>query len=156
MIDVQFELDQIKTIINAKLEEPFQNVIDRYLNKTLQKPGSLYFVSKGQTMKANESIGNQMNKEEKKDKRIIIQAFILEKENKDEIIIKSKDVICSRCKEPCRIKIENYKITLYECPNHHTEIIKLIDFDNTHLKYYVISVHIRIKAIAQKMNFIDV
>ena len=131
MIEVQFELDQIKTIINAKLEEPFQNIIDRYLNKTLQKPDSLYFISKDKPMKANESIGNQMNEQEKKDKRIIIQAFILEKENKDEIIIKSKDVICSQCKEPCRIKIENTKITLYECPNGHKDNIKLIKFDNT-------------------------
>ena len=131
MIEVQFELEQIKTIINAKLEEPFQNIIDRYLNKTLQKPDSLYFISKDKPMKANESIGNQMNEQEKKDKRIIIQAFILEKENKDEIIIKSKDVICSQCKEPCRIKIENTKITLYECPNGHKDNIKLIKFDNT-------------------------
>ena len=131
MIEVQFELDQIKTIINAKLEEPFQNIIDRYLTKILQKPDSLYFISKDKPMKANESIGNQMNEQEKKDKRIIIQAFILEKENKDEIIIKSKDVICSQCKEPCRLKIENTKITLYECPNGHKDNIKLIKFDNT-------------------------
>ena len=82
-------------------------------------------------MNPNETIGNQMNEKEKKDKRIIIQAFILEKENKDEIIIKSKDVICSQCKEPCRIKIENTKITLYECPNGHKDNIKLIKFDNT-------------------------
>ena len=54
MIDVQFELDQIKTIINAKLEESFQKIIDRYLNKTLQKPGSLYFISKGKPMKAKQ------------------------------------------------------------------------------------------------------
>ena len=62
MVEVQFELDQIKTTINGKLEEPFQNIINRYLNKTLQEPGSLYFISKGKPMNANESIGNQINK----------------------------------------------------------------------------------------------
>ena len=41
MVEIQFELGQIKTTINGKLEEPFQNIIDRYINKTLQKPDSL-------------------------------------------------------------------------------------------------------------------
>ena len=27
-----------------------------------------------------------------------------------------KDIICNEGKEPCRIKIENNKIKLYECP----------------------------------------
>ena len=132
MVEVQFELDQIKTTINGKLEEPFQNIINRYLNKTLQEPGSLYFISKGKPMNANESIGNQMNEQEKKDKRIIIYVMLIEKENKNDIIIKSKDIICNECKEPCRIKFENYKIKLYECPNGHIQDnIKFINFDNT-------------------------
>ena len=88
MIEVQFELDQIKTIINAKLEEPFHNIIDRYLNKTLQKPDSLYFISKDKPMNANESIGNQMNEQEKKKKRINICVMIIKKENKNYIKIK--------------------------------------------------------------------
>ena len=47
-------------------------------------------------------------------------------------IVKSKDIICPRCKEPCRITIENYKIKLYECINDHKkENIKFLDFDNT-------------------------
>ena len=132
MVEIQFELDQIKTTINGKLEELFQNIIDRYINKTLQKPDSLYFVSKGKPMNPNESIGNQMSEQEKKDNRIIIYVMVIEKENQNESIIKSKDIICSECKEPCRIKIENYKIKLYECPNGHTkDSIKFIDFDNT-------------------------
>ena len=132
MVEIQFELDQIKTTINGKLEEPFQNIIDRYINKTSQKPDSLYFVSKGKPMNPNESIGNQMSEKEKKDNRILVYVMIIEKENQNESIIKSKDIICSECKEPCRIKIENYKIKLYECPNGHTnDSIKFIDFDNT-------------------------
>ena len=79
-------------------------------------------------MNSNESIGNQMSEQEKKDNRIIIYVMVIEKENQNESIIKSKDIICSECKEPCRIKIENYKIKLYECPNGHIkDSIKFID-----------------------------
>ena len=28
MIEIEFELDQVKTIIHSKLEEPFKNIID--------------------------------------------------------------------------------------------------------------------------------
>ena len=45
-------------------------------------------------MNPNETIGNQMNEQEKKDKKIIINVLLIEKENKNDIIIKSKDIIC--------------------------------------------------------------
>ena len=116
MIEIQFELDQVKTIIHSKLEEPFKNIIDKYLIKISKEPDTLYFISNDKQMNPNETIGNQMNEQEKKDKKIIIYALSTEKENKNDIIIKSKDIICLKCKEPCRIIIENYKIKLYECP----------------------------------------
>ena len=132
MIEIEFELDQVKTIIHSKLEEPFKNIIDKYLIKISKEPGTLYFISHGKQMNPNETIGNQMNEQEKKDNKIIIYVLLIEKENNNDKIIKSKDIICMKCKEPCRIKIENYKIKLYECSNGHiNDNIKLIDFDNT-------------------------
>ena len=38
----------------------------------------------------------------------------------------------SNCKEPCRIKTDNYKIKLYDCINgHETSNIKITEFENT-------------------------
>ena len=34
-------------------------------------------------------------------------------------IVKSKDIICPKCKENARIDIVNYKIKLSECKNKH-------------------------------------
>ena len=34
-------------------------------------------------------------------------------------IIKSKSIICPECKENIRIKINDYKIKLYDCKNGH-------------------------------------
>ena len=48
------------------------------------------------------------------------------------VIDKSKDIICPTCKELCRIKIENFKIILFDCINHHViENIKIKNFSNT-------------------------
>ena len=58
MIDVVFELDQVKTIIHSKLEEPFKNIINKYLIKISKEPGILYFISHGKQMNPNETIGN--------------------------------------------------------------------------------------------------
>ena len=46
-------------------------------------------------------------------------------------IIKSKEVICPKCKENCLISLDNYKIRLYDCKNGHmTDNIFLNEFDN--------------------------
>ena len=47
-------------------------------------------------------------------------------------IIKSKNIICPKCHEPCKIKIENYKFKLYDCVNKHiTDNIRIKDFKDT-------------------------
>ena len=78
MIEIQFELDQVKTIIHSKLEEPFKNIIDKYLIKISKEPDTLYFISNGKQMNPNETIGNQMNEQEKKDNKIIIYVLLIE------------------------------------------------------------------------------
>ena len=156
MIEIQFELDQVKTIIHSKLEEPFKNIIDKYLIKISKEPDTLYFISNGKQMNPNETIGNQMNEQEKKDKKIIIHASLIEKENKNDIIIKSKDIICLKCKEPCRIIIENYKIKLYECPNGHIndKNLKNLDIINNNNEIYKILKDINNNNIKDQLNYI--
>ena len=74
---------------------------------------------------------SNLNKENKKMKIIVTMTDNNEK-NKEQVITKSKDIICPQCKEPCRIKTENYKIKLYECINgHNNKDIKIKDYDNT-------------------------
>ena len=44
MIDVIFDLNQDFTVIQAKLDDPFQVVIDKFIQKTLIDPNSVYFM----------------------------------------------------------------------------------------------------------------
>ena len=75
---------------------------------------------------------NKMNniKQQKKKIRVLVQ--IAEEGNTNvQVISQSNNIICPRCHEPCRIKIENYQIKLFECINNHSKNIKLKDFPNT-------------------------
>ena len=74
---------------------------------------------------------SNLNKEKNKMK-IIVTMTENEDPNKEQVIVKSKDIICPKFKETFSISTENYNVKLYECVNgHNTENIKFIDFDNT-------------------------
>ena len=61
-----------------------------------------------------------------------ILVHLIDKNEEVEQSIKSKDIICPLCKEPCRIKMENYKLKLYDCINNHSSTnINIIDFPKT-------------------------
>ena len=133
-MEIEFNFNQAITNIQAKLDDPFQDVINKFMQKSLLDPGSVNFLANGKVINPNQSVENHMsnlNKENKKMK-IIVSMTINDEENKKQVIVKSKDIICPTCKEPCRIITENSKIKLYECINgHNVEDIKFIDFDKT-------------------------
>ena len=134
MVEIEFSFNQVITNIQAKLDDPFQDVINKFMQKSLVQPGSINFLANGKVINPNESVESHMSNLNKENNKMKISVTMTENEdqNKEEVIIKSKDIICPQCKEPCRITTENYKIKLYECINgHNVENIKFIDFDNT-------------------------
>ena len=73
-----------------------------------------------------------MNPINKEDNKIKVLVNLTNRENEEQVLIKSKDIICLKCYEPCKFKIENYRIKLYDCINNHiTDNIKIIDFPTT-------------------------
>ena len=73
---------------------------------------------------------SELDQEEKKLK----VSVNMNKEDKEpeQIIIRSDDIICPKCKEPCRIAFDNLMIKLYECSNkHEINDIKIENFDDT-------------------------
>ena len=134
MVEIEFNFNQVIINIQAKLDDPFQDVIDKYMKKSLLQSGSVNFLANGKIINPNESVESQMSNLNKENKKMKIIVTMIENvdPNKEKVISKSKDIICPQCKEPCRITTENSKIKLYDCVNGHTiEDIKFIDFDNT-------------------------
>ena len=109
MIEIEFNYNQVITNIKAKIEDPFQDVINKFLQKSLLEPDSVNFFVNGNVINPNESVERHMNNLDKEYKKmkILVTMAIQDDPNTEQVIIKSKDIICPQCKEPCRISIDN-------------------------------------------------
>ena len=132
-IKIEFNLNQTKFIIYADPNEPFKNVVDKYIIKAKLKPGAVCILVNGKINPEGtvESLMTPINKE-KNTLSVIVESF--DNSNEEKKLIKSKDIICPECYEPCKIKLEENKITLYDCPNKHKkEKIKVLDLPSTQI-----------------------
>ena len=132
MVEVEFDYNQQLTVIHTELDVVFQVVINKYLQKSLLDSNSIYFIANGKQINPQKTVGSQMNNINQQNKKIRVLVQIAEEGNTNvQVISQSNNIICPRCHEPCRIKIENYQIKLFECINNHSKSIKLKDFPNT-------------------------
>lgn len=69
-----------------------------------------------------------MNQIEINNKKMRIFVISLNNDKNDKSIVESKEIICPKCYEQCRIKIDDYIINLYNCKNNHSTVIKLDNF----------------------------
>ena len=132
MVDIEFDLNQTKLIIQSNLDDPFQKAIDSYLEKSKQESGSIFFLSNGKQVNPKEPVRNYMGN--KSNEMIQVLVYMAESDNKEkgQVIIKSEDIICPKCKEPCRITMEDFRIKLFGCIDGHiTEDIKISEFAET-------------------------
>ena len=130
MTQIEFDYNQIITVIQTNLTDTFGNVLNKYIQKVQIKPDSVNFLANGKKLDINETIENQMSQNNKANNIFRIIVICIEKE--EDIKIKSKDIICPICLESCKIKIENGKFKLYDCINDHiTDNIKIEDFQET-------------------------
>ena len=132
MVEVEFDYNQQIMVLQAKFEDVFQDIINKYLLKSLLNPNSTYFIANGKQINPQETVGNQMNEMNKSIKKIKVLVQIIEEENTNvQVTVQSKNIICPKCQEPCRISIDNYQVKLFECINKHSINSKIKDFPNT-------------------------
>ena len=132
MVQIEFDFNQRLTIIQANLDDPFKEVIKLYIQKTFLNPDQVCFLTNGRMINPENKVEELMTSLNKSDKKMKVLVTSKEDDNKEPVLIKSKEVICPKCQEPCRIKIENYKIKLYDCINNHiTENIELNKYQET-------------------------
>ena len=116
MVTIEFNYNQMITVIQANLTDLFRDVVDKYYQKSLIPKDSVYFLVNGGIIKLERTIESYMNDINKKEGKmnVLVNMIYQEKEN---VIQESKEIICPECKEPCLIKIEDYHIKLCECKN---------------------------------------
>ena len=134
MAEIEFDFEQRKIVIKAELDEPIQNIINKFKQKSLIISDSFVFFYNGNQIRDPlilvKYLINDVDQRNKKMK-ILIDNIQEDNKNNNQLLVKFNDIVCPDCKEPCRIIFENYKIKLYECVNGHiTSNIRIKDFVN--------------------------
>jgi len=131
MVEVEFNYQQNKIIIQGNYNETFETIISKYINKSKLDINNIYFISNGKKINKKEKLVNIMSESDKRNNKIIILVFLVNTIINNEInnIKISNDIICPECKELCKYEIKDYKIKLYDCKNGHIiENIELNEF----------------------------
>ena len=132
MVEIEFIYNQQTTTIQAKPDEPLKDVINKFLQKSLLKENNVFFISNGKPINSEKTVESHMNQMNKENNELKILAQITEEEkDKEQVFVKSKDIICPICHEPCIIKTENYKLSLFSCIKNHKFNLKIKDFLGT-------------------------
>ena len=119
MAKVIFNYKGIETEIQCNLNDKFKDILKRYTNKRGIDISKVYFIYNGNKIDDNLILNEIINEE---DKRRNIMNILVNENNKTTIkdnIIKSKEIICPKCNENILIKIDEYKINLFNCKNNH-------------------------------------
>ena len=135
MVEVVFEYNHRNIPIQANLQDKFQVIIYKYLQKSPDfslDTRSLIFTCNGFPLDPTKTVESHMLRDNKQTKKMIVLVNQTYVEKSKPVIIQSKDIICPKCYETCTYKIENHKIKLYDCINNHiTDNIKIKDFPST-------------------------
>ena len=134
MEEIEFSYKGTNTIILCNPNEKFSEILKRLSIKIEINLNSVYFLYSGNMIQNMEKtfieLANNFDKERKK---MNIKINDIESSTeKINTIIKSKQIICPKCKENCFIQIDNFKVRLYDCINRHDiKEISLEDFEKT-------------------------
>ena len=134
MVEIEFHYEQMKTVIQADINDSFNTIINKFISKGKLDINEVYFLLNGKDINKNEIIKNAMNESERNNKKMIILVYSINTNinNESTNIIESNDIICPTCKEICKYKIKDHRIELYECKyGHLKDNIKFDDFNNT-------------------------
>ena len=133
MVEVVFDYQQRKTVIQGNLDDLLENIMKKFVKKSDLDINNIYFISNGKTLNKKDRLKSIMSELDKRNKKIIILVYVINStiniENTN--IKKSNDIICPECKEICRYEIKDYKIKLFDCNQGHIkENIKFDEFEN--------------------------
>ena len=129
VVTIEFEYNKIKTKVDIETEQLFQDAVNIYLTKEKLELDSLEFFYDNKKINLNDKIESLMTNINN-DNDNIMPIEVISKNNNNLINLEKFDIKCPKCSLPCRIKIENYLIKLFDCKNNHkTENIELDKFN---------------------------
>ena len=133
MAEAVFNYQGQPTIIQCNQEDSMQYICAKFANKLMENIDDLYFIYGGQALNLSLKFQEAASKEDQQARKMNINADLIENiDLKEKETIIPNEIICPECKEHCRLKINDSKITLYGCQNRHeTQNIILDQFYDT-------------------------
>ena len=150
MCQVEFKYKGLSSIIQCNENEKMKNICQQFCLKAQVDKHTIFFSYGGKAGSGfNEELtfNEIVNSIDKNENKMTILVYNINKE-KDlhESFIKSNEIICPKCAEICKIKFNNYKISLYDCKNGH-------EFNNLSFDEYLKSQYKDLsKIICEKCN----
>ena len=117
-----FIFDKEKIVIESSNNDYIDDICNKFIKKVNAQKSEMVFLYKGKKINKNIQINKYINKEDLKNNTINIFCIKIRHISKEKLLDnknKLKEIICPKCGEICKIKIDNYKILLYECKNNH-------------------------------------
>ena len=128
---IQFTYEGRSYDIHCTGNELLRNICQRFINKSeINDSTSLFYLYNGNNLNLdltlNELIGGNNNSQ---DIKILVNPC--ENSNPLNVYYRPKFIICPECEENARIKIQNFKSTIYGCKYRHITDISLEKFEET-------------------------
>ena len=133
MSKIIFNSKGVETTIQSNKNEKMKEIINKLATKINLDLNKAYFIYNGKIV--NEKLGYEelMNETDKARNimNIIIGELNLNYQDENiENMIKSKEIICPKCKEQTFIKLHDYLINLEDCENgHNLNELSIKDFN---------------------------
>ena len=117
MATVIFTFNGEQTLIQCKKEEKMKDICNKFITKIGIDINSIYFIYGGKQLNLELTFNEQANAMDKNSNEMCILVYetknstIINENNSKKI---SKEIICPICHENCRIKINDFKIKLFD------------------------------------------
>ena len=130
MASIEFCYNENNILIQCDINDKMGEIINKYILKSSIDKNSVIFLYSGNIINEELKLSEIIGEHEKDKIKILVNS--LDYINNNKSTIKSEYIICPICKENIKYRIEDYKISLYECKNgHRIDKILLDKFDKT-------------------------
>ena len=132
MASIEFSNNGNNILIQCDINDKMEEIINKYILKSSIDKSSVIFLYSGNIINEELKLSEIIGKEEKDKIKIIVVDSEEDNKNNNKSKIKSRYIICPKCKENIKYKMNEYKIYLYECKNgHRMNNILLNEFKDT-------------------------
>jgi len=127
-----FEYKGSKTSIQCNPNDKMLNICKKFSEKLSVDFKSIYFIYSGNPVNFDLTFIQIANSVDKLKNQINVLVYSNDIINNTFQKVISKDIICPKCGESCKIDLNNYKICLYDCKNKHKiDYISFDEYENT-------------------------